>query len=116
MKTAKLVIGIMSIVLSMVVIFQSCAAGLGEAMAGEGTSGGAGAFVAVLILAAGIVAIAARSSRGGAICCTIIYALAGILGLTASGIFTDLMIWGVVSIIFALLFLISAIMLKKEDV
>lgn len=51
MKTAKLVIGILSIVLTMVVLFQSCAATVGDALANEGgTSGGAGMGVALLML------------------------------------------------------------------
>jgi hypothetical protein len=36
MKTAKLVIGIISIVLTFVVMFQSCAAYIGDALANEG--------------------------------------------------------------------------------
>ena len=61
MKTAKLVIGVLSIVLTMVVLFQSCAATVGDALANEGgTSGGVGMAVALLMLVAGIVAIAAR--------------------------------------------------------
>jgi hypothetical protein len=36
MKTAKLVIGIISIVLTFVVMFQSCAASIGDALANEG--------------------------------------------------------------------------------
>ena len=51
MKTAKLVLGIISIVLSLFVMFQSCAAGIGDAMMGEGgTSGSAGTIVAFLIM------------------------------------------------------------------
>lgn len=51
MKTAKLVIGILSIVLTMVVLFQSCAATVGDALANEGgTSGGVGMAVALLML------------------------------------------------------------------
>ena len=79
MKTAKLVIGVLSIVLTMVVLFQSCAATVGDALANEGgTSGGVGMAVALLMLVAGIVAIAARNSRGGSIFCIIAYALAGV--------------------------------------
>jgi len=114
MKTAKLVIGIISIILSLIVGFQSCAAGLGEALANEGSSGAVGTFVAIIMLAAGIVAIATRSSKGGAICCTIMYALAAILGLTSSGIFADLLIWGAISAVFAIVFLISVFTFKKD--
>jgi len=115
MKTGKLVIGILSIVLSVFVMFQSCAASLGDAMENAGgTSGGIGFFVAVLLLAAGIVAIAARASKGGSIAAAIIYGLAGVLGLTSSGIFADLKIWGALSLIFCVIFVISIFTQFKE--
>lgn len=114
MKTAKLVIGILSIVLTMVVLFQSCAATVWDALANEGgTSGGVGMAVALLMLVAGIVAIAARNSRGGGLFCIIAYALAGVLGLTAHGIFQDLIVWGSLCLIFALIFLIGLIREKR---
>ena len=46
MKTWKLVSGILSTVLFLVVAFQSCAAGVADAIAGQGgTGGGAGILV-----------------------------------------------------------------------
>jgi len=115
MKTTKLVIGIISIVLTLVILFQSCAATFGDALeANGGTSGGSGMLVAILMLAAGIVAIAGRSSKGGTIAAMILYALAGIIGVTSSGIFKDLIIWGVLNLIFAVIFLISVITFKKD--
>ena len=109
MKTAKLIIGIISIVLTFLVLFQSYAM-----MDEGGTSGFSGLFVAILMLIGGIVAIAARNSRGGGIFCTILYGLAGLLGLTAQGIFEDLVIWGGLCLIFAVIFLISVIRWKKN--
>ena len=116
MKTAKLIIGIISIVLTFVVLFQSCAASIGDALIDEGgTSGGAGMFVAILMLISGIVAIAARNSKGGGIVCLILYALAGIIGVTSKGIYADLVIWGVLCLIFAVVFLIATITYKKQE-
>lgn len=87
MKTAKLVLGIISIVLSLFVMFQSCAAGIGDAMMGEGgTSGSAGTIVAFLIMCGGIIMIAARKNKGGAIAAMIVYALAWLIGITMHGI------------------------------
>ena len=66
MKTAKLIIGIISIVLCFFVLFQSCAAGIGNAIAENGeTSGSSGLVVAILMLVAGIVGLCTRKSRGG---------------------------------------------------
>jgi hypothetical protein len=114
MKTAKLIIGIISIVLTLLIVFQSLAATVGDAIAGQGgTSGGAGIAVAALMLIAGITAIAARNSRGGGIFCLIAYAIAGILGVTAKGVYGDLVVWGALSLIFAVFFLLSTITFRK---
>lgn len=58
MKTAKLVIGIISMVLFVLVAFQSCAAGLGNALADNGeVSGTSGMLLAFCMLIAGIVGV-----------------------------------------------------------
>ena len=68
MKTAKLVIGIISMVLFVLVAFQSCAAGLGNALADNGeVSGTSGMLLAFCMLIAGIVGVATRKSKGGGI-------------------------------------------------
>ena len=116
MKTAKLIIGIISIVLAFFVVFQSCAASVGDALMDEGgTSGGAGMVVAILMLISGIIAIAARNSKGAGIVCLIFYAVAGIIGLTSHGIYKDLIIWSIVCLIFAVIFLISVITFNKKQ-
>lgn len=115
MKTAKLIIGIISIVLTFLVLFQSCAAGIGDALMEEGgTSGSSGLFVAILMFIAGIVAIATRNSRGGGIFCTIVYAIAGLIGISMHGIFQDLIIWGALCLIFAVIFLLSVLKMKGK--
>ena len=66
MKTAKLVIGIISIVLFGLILFQSCAAGIGNSLEGNGeTSGSSGVFLALCMLIAGIVGIATRKGIAG---------------------------------------------------
>lgn len=109
MKNAKLTIGIVSLVLSFVVLFQSCAAGIGSALTNntKDTSGSAGIFFTILLIAAGVVGIVGRSSKGGAIAATVLYAIDGLIGTTATGIFKDLVVWGVISFIFGAVFLIS---------
>jgi len=117
MKTAKMIVGIISIVLTFLVLFQSCAASVGDALSNEGgTSGAAGTFVAVLMLIAGIVAIAARKSKGAGVFCLILYALAGIIGVTSHGTFGDLIIWGIVCFVFAAIFLLATIKFKKQAI
>lgn len=93
MKTAKLLLGILSIVFSVLVLFQSCAAGVLDTM--QGTSAGSmGMMVGVLMLAAGIVNIATRNSKGGAIACIVMFGLAGLVGVTMYDYYADLQIWG----------------------
>ena len=117
MKTAKLIIGIVSIVLSIIVFFQSCVVTVGDALLdGEGVSGPMGAFMGLVMLIGGIVAIATRNSRGGAIFCAILYGLVGVIGLANIGSFADLVIWSGLCLIFAIVFLISAITYKPETV
>ena len=61
MKVWKLVSGILSMVLFILVAFQSCAAGVSNALENNGeVSGSAGLIVAVLMLAGGIVSVATR--------------------------------------------------------
>ena len=68
MKVWKLVSGILSMVLFILVAFQSCAAGVSNALENNGeVSGSAGLIVAVLMLAGGIVSVATSPKRWAAI-------------------------------------------------
>lgn len=65
MKTWKLVSGILSIILFVVVSFQSCAVGIGNTLGETGEVGGSGGIVlSILMLAGGIVSIATRNTKG----------------------------------------------------
>ena len=56
MKTTKLVVGILMIVLAVIIALQSMAAGLGNAMSNNGeTSGSLGFLLAIFYLVVGIV-------------------------------------------------------------
>lgn len=96
MKIWKLVSGILSIVLFALVSFQSCAAGLSNALEENGEiSGSAGIIVAVLLLVGGIVSIVTRnnSGKGGNIALIIIFGLAALIGFAGHGSYSDLTIW-----------------------
>ena len=111
MKVAKLVSGIISIVLCPLVLFQSCAAGVGNAMAENGeVSGSAGLFVAICLIVAGIVGLATRNSEGkGA------YIIGALLGFANAGSYSDLNIWAAVCVIFAILYIVAAVKAKKPE-
>lgn len=114
MKTAKLVIGILSIIASVAIFVQSCATGIGNALDNNtsDTSGSAGVIVGLFFIASGIVAIAAKKSKGGAIATTILYAIAGIIALANQGTYADLMFWGILALILAVFFAISIFVQK----
>lgn len=110
----KKVIGIISIVLFIVVGFQSCAAGLGNAMSNnKEASGSAGMMLAVFMLIAGIVALVSKYSKGVTITAIVFYLLGGIIGLANVGHFKDLQIWSILNLIFAALFIFHLIKNKE---
>lgn len=116
MKTAKLVIGILSIVLFLLIALQSCVAGVANTLAENGeVSGSAGLFTAIMMLSGGIVSIAGRKSKGAAIACVVLYVLGGIMGFVNAGSYGDLYIWSGLCVILAIFFLIS-IFTQRFDV
>ena len=116
MKTAKVIIGIISIFLFFIIAFQSCAAGLGNALEGNGESSGSSGFaLAIFMLIAGIIGIATRKSVGGGIVTGCFYAIGGFIGISNYGSYSDLMIWSILSFIFAFVFVVGSIFSKKKD-
>jgi hypothetical protein len=117
MKVFKLVSGILSIVFSLVVLFQSVAAGLGESLGGASTSDGAlGIFVAILMLSGGIVSIAVRGMKknGGNIAIVVIYLLSALVAFSGGSYFKDLSVWGAFCLIIAVLAIIDIFKKKKH--
>jgi len=118
MKNMRLIVGIITIVLVLVILFQSCAAGISNVMSGgEETSGFTGFVFSTLFLIAGIVGISTRKSggKGGAITSIVFYILAGLIGLANYGSFADLQIWSILSFIFAFLYILSIIIKNKNN-
>lgn len=96
MRIWKLVSGIMCCVFTALVMLQSCAASVGEALSeAETADGAAGLLVAILMLAAGIISIATRDSGsiGGDVAMTLLLALAAGVGLANSSYYGDLAVW-----------------------
>lgn len=111
MKIWKLVSGILSIVLFFIVTFQSCAAGLSNALTENGESGGsAGVVVAILMLSGGIVSIATRKgSKGGNIALIVLFGIAALVGFSMAGSYADLNIWAAWCVVNAVLAVVSLI-------
>lgn len=97
MKTWKLVSGILSLVFTVIILFQSCAAGIVGAVEKSSSSGGsAGVLVSLCMIAGGITSIATRNSEGngGNKALIAIFGLAALMAFTMNGIFKDLIVWG----------------------
>ena len=117
MKIWKLVAGILSMVFFMVVIFQSCAAGVVNALEDNGeVSGSVGVLVAILMLAGGIVSVATRKSqgKGGNIALIVLFGLAALVGFTNYGSYSDLAVWSGWCLINAALAVVAIALGKKN--
>lgn len=67
MKTIRLILGIITVILFMVILLQSCAVGTANVINESSDMGGsAGFFLAILSLIDGVIAMATRSSAVGA--------------------------------------------------
>ncbi len=116
MKVAKLVSGILSIVLALLVMFQSCAAGISNALEENGEIGGTGGLlVAICLIVAGIVGMATRNGegKGASIVTAVFYGLGALVGYVTAESYADLNIWATVFLIFAVIYIIAAIKAKK---
>lgn len=119
MKTWKLVSGILSIILFVVVAFQSCAAGIGNTLAQNGESSGSGGIiVAILMLTGGIVSTATRKGegKGANIALIILFGIAAFFGFSLAGSFGDLRIWAGWCAINAFLAFVSLFLKSKKEI
>lgn len=111
MKTWKLVSGILSIVLFIMVAFQSCAVGIGNTLGETGEVGGsAGIIVAIMLLAGGIVSIATRKGgKGGNIALIVLFGIGALLGYGLAGSYSYLYIWATWCLINVILAIVSLV-------
>ena len=89
MKTWKLVSGILSIILFVVVSFQSCAVGIGNTLWETGEVGGSGGII--------------------------LFGLASFFGFVLAGSYTDLKIWAGWCLINAILAVVAIVKSKKTE-
>lgn len=119
MKVTKLVIGILQMVLSAFILFQSCAVGTSHAIENKtnDVGGSAGLIVAFLFLACGIIYVATRNSvkLGGDIAGMIIMLIAWLLAITNGHDYKDLVIWGWLAFIIGIGFFVWHFILNKKQ-
>ncbi len=115
MKVLKLVLGILSIVFSVLISSQSFLVGIGNAISQNNEiSGSMGLLVSIMMLTGGIVMIVTRNSehKAGSIACIVLYIFAGLAGITNAGTYTDLKFWSAICLIIAAVNILS--ILKKK--
>ena|GEM_PF-2157338 len=107
---AKRVIGIISIALFVLIMFQSCAVEMANTLLGDENdlSGGAGVLLALAMLTCGAIGIAARKSKGAGITAGAIYIFAALVGFVNLGIYADLPIWSFVALVFGVVFILGS--------
>jgi len=122
MVTWKIVSGILSIVFSFVMFFQSCAVNALQNISREfGTGseeeigGSAGVLVALLMLAVGITSVVGRRSRGVNIAIMILCGIGMIFGFSMAGEYTDLIIWTCWLAVLFVMALIALLRFKKAN-
>ena len=117
MSIWKLVSGLLSIVLSVLIFAQSALAGLANTLAeNEEVGGSAGVIVSVLLLVTGILFIVTRksSSKGGNIAVIILTAIASAVGFGGAGSYSDLKIWSAWCLLLLLTAILSLVLGKKQ--
>lgn len=101
-QQARFVISIATMVFTFLILFQSCAVGLGNSLDGNLENGGsAGLLLCICWWIAGILNISNRKEAKSARSAAVAYIVAGAIGLLLAGSFADLKIYSVASFIFA---------------
>lgn len=116
-STGRLIIGIFAIILFVLIAFQSCAAGLGNALEeNDSISGSSGLLLSIFMLVGGITGVATRKSikKGSIIATAVLFIIGALLGATSwNSDYSDLKVWTVVSLIFGVFYIICALKTKK---
>lgn len=118
MKVTKLVVGILQILFAVIILVQSCAVGASHALENStnDAGGSAGLLVAILFLATGIVYIATRKSEklGGDIAGLVMMIISWLIGISNAHDYSDLAIWGWLSLIIGAGFFIWHLVVNKK--
>ena len=114
MKTTKLILGILSGVLFIIIMLQSCTMTVGEALTENGGAGGiGGVMLSFCVLIGGVVGAAARNSRAGSIVAAVFYLIGTFFGFAADG-GVIMNVWAVLSAVFGVFFMVSAVVTKTQ--
>ena len=117
-STGRLTIGIVSIVLFIFITFQSCAAGMSNAMKdNQETSGMSGFGLALMMLLAGIIGTCTRNSHSkfATILPGLFYWFGSLMTIGTGKTYGDLPIWGGLAFVFGVVFIVAGLKTKKNS-
>lgn len=118
-KTFRLITGIISVILFLLITLQSCAAGLGNILSANGeASGSAGFILALMMMVGGIVTICMRKKESvpAFIVPFIFYTVGALLGAANVGSYADLAIWSVLAAVFGALHLLFLFLCRDVNI
>lgn len=104
-RLARTIIGILSLVAFIFVMFQSCAANVVNAMEANtaDTSAGGGTLLAFILLIAGITTALGRDNAKATLVAAIMYGVGAIIGFASLGTYGDLVFWSIIAVLFGAL-------------
>ena len=104
-RLARTIIGILSLVAFIFVMFQSCAANVVNAMEANtaDASAGAGTLLAFILLIAGITTALGRDNAKATLVAAITYEVGAIIGFASLGTYGDLVFWSIIAVLFGAL-------------
>lgn len=104
-RLARTIIGILSLVAFIFVMFQSCAANVVNAMEANtaDASAGGGTLLAFVLLIAGITTALGRDNAKATLVAAIMYWVGAIIGFASLGTYGDLVFWSIIAVLFGAL-------------
>lgn len=104
-RLARTIIGILSLVAFIFVMFQSCAANVVNAMEANtaDASAGGGTLLAFILLIAGITTALGRDNAKATLVAAIMYEVGAIIGFASLGTYGDLVFWSIIAVLFGAL-------------
>lgn len=115
-SAGRLIIGLASVLLSAGIMLQSCFAGLGNALSENGAvSGSQGMIMAFCMILGGLFAAITRNSMSRIVTMlpALFYWFGALMTVGSGSTYGDLPIWGDISFIFGLVYVIAGIKTKK---
>lgn len=110
MKIARLIIGVISLLLCVIITLQSCGAGIVNAFLSTGGSDGtAGLFLVFCWIIGAIILICTRKGGIGPPIAGMFYIIGGMVAIANAGIFMDLYVWAILGYLVSVFLSVTSI-------